>query len=130
MLWFTGYMLTSDWVCTVRVRPRSVSASEGMGCPDAVRRLRRGREAGSPVETSPSRLFFDPVEIESVRTYLPTPLSVMCLNIDDSDTCRFLLDRRPPTDSAASAWAPTALLPHVLSWQDTRRRVSRRPLGT
>lgn len=68
-------------VITVRVRPRSVSASEGMGCPDAVRRLRRGREAGSPVEVSPrspNRLFFDPVEIEKVRTsYFQPSLTVI-----------------------------------------------------
>ncbi|KAF7790319.1 hypothetical protein EIP86_001273 [Pleurotus ostreatoroseus] len=49
-----------------RVRPRSVSASESMGCPDAVKRLRRGREReeGSLIaaEAESPGLFLDPIE--------------------------------------------------------------------
>ncbi len=55
----------------VRIRPRSVSASESMVCPDAMRRFRR--DCDSPLEgRRPSwneSLFFDP--IENVRIYLP-----------------------------------------------------------
>ncbi|PCH43533.1 hypothetical protein WOLCODRAFT_122132 [Wolfiporia cocos MD-104 SS10] len=55
-----------------RVRPRSVSASENMGGPDAVRRLSKGRE--SPLEhsrRSSNDLFFDAVGKASC--YIPAP---------------------------------------------------------
>ncbi|KAI0633340.1 RNA recognition motif 2-domain-containing protein [Trametes polyzona] len=45
-----------------RTRPRSVSASEGVGTPDAVRRLRKAKEASQDHGRRPSNdLFFDAV---------------------------------------------------------------------
>ncbi|CCL99860.1 uncharacterized protein FIBRA_01885 [Fibroporia radiculosa] len=56
-----------------RIRPRSVSASENMGAPDAVRRACRGRE--SPLEhsrRSSNDLFFDAVRKTSSTPQTPS----------------------------------------------------------
>ncbi|EMD37725.1 hypothetical protein CERSUDRAFT_94724 [Gelatoporia subvermispora B] len=56
-----------------RVRPRSVSASESVGTPDAVRKLRRGRD--SPQEhsrRSSNHLFFDAVGKSFVQPKTPS----------------------------------------------------------
>ncbi|OCH88259.1 hypothetical protein OBBRIDRAFT_780412 [Obba rivulosa] len=56
-----------------RVRPRSVSASESVGTPDAVRKLRRGRD--SPQEhsrRSSNHLFFDAVGKTFVQPKTPS----------------------------------------------------------
>ncbi|EPS96290.1 hypothetical protein FOMPIDRAFT_110170 [Fomitopsis schrenkii] len=71
-----------------RIRPRSVSASENMGAPDAVRRL-RGRE--SPQEhsrRSSNDLFFDAVSKASAE--LQTPLRPRSISIgpDAADMTR------------------------------------------
>ncbi|KZT08496.1 uncharacterized protein LAESUDRAFT_757732 [Laetiporus sulphureus 93-53] len=67
-----------------RVRPRSVSASENMGAPDAVRRLWRGRE--SPQEHSrrvSNDLFFDAVGKGTVSPQTPSRPRSISMGPDD-----------------------------------------------
>lgn len=42
----------------VRFRPRSVSATEGAGCPDTLWRAKRQDEQQSPISPSPNGMFF------------------------------------------------------------------------
>ncbi|KAH9929307.1 RNA recognition motif 2-domain-containing protein [Amylocystis lapponica] len=71
-----------------RVRPRSVSASETMGAPDAVRRL-RGRE--SPLEhsrRSSNDLFFDAVGKVAIVPQTPSRPRSISIGPDDLTTTR------------------------------------------
>ncbi|OBZ67253.1 Meiosis protein mei2 [Grifola frondosa] len=85
-----------------RVRPRSVSASEGMGTPDAVRKLRKGRE--SPQEhsrRSSNDLFFDAVGKVIVQPPPPTrPRSISMGPEELAGTARLL--------QAGAAFVPVA----------------------